>query len=150
MKKYTHRISEIEMLALGRDGYIRSLMPCSASRNMAKMLRGVMRSAHAACMKYILPSQVKSFPTPDLGAVYIALSLAFVAFLSACTAPVQEQSSSVSGVKLGKPYEIDGRVYSPTYNPYYDETGVASWYGPGFHGGRTASGERYDQNELTA
>ncbi len=28
--------------------------------------------------------------------------------------------------------------------------GVASWYGPGFHGRATASGERYDQNELTA
>lgn len=25
------------------------------------------------------------------------------------------------------------------------EIGVASWYGPGFHGHRTASGERYDQ-----
>jgi rare lipoprotein A len=29
-------------------------------------------------------------------------------------------------------------------------TAVASWYGPGFHGRRTASGERYDQHELTA
>jgi len=28
--------------------------------------------------------------------------------------------------------------------------GVASWYGPGFHGRRTSSGERYDQNRLTA
>jgi rare lipoprotein A len=28
--------------------------------------------------------------------------------------------------------------------------GVASWYGPGFHGGRTASGETYDQHRLTA
>jgi rare lipoprotein A len=28
--------------------------------------------------------------------------------------------------------------------------GVASWYGPGFHGQRTASGERYDQYRLTA
>jgi len=28
--------------------------------------------------------------------------------------------------------------------------GRASWYGPGFHGKRTASGERYDMNELTA
>jgi rare lipoprotein A len=27
---------------------------------------------------------------------------------------------------------------------------VASWYGPGFHGGKTASGERFDQNEMTA
>lgn len=28
--------------------------------------------------------------------------------------------------------------------------GAASWYGPGFHGRRTASGERFDQNALTA
>lgn len=29
-------------------------------------------------------------------------------------------------------------------------TGVASWYGPGFHGRKTANGERYNQNDLTA
>lgn len=29
-------------------------------------------------------------------------------------------------------------------------TGIASWYGPGFHGARTANGERFDQNALTA
>lgn len=28
--------------------------------------------------------------------------------------------------------------------------GIASWYGPGFHGNRTANGERYNQNALTA
>lgn len=28
--------------------------------------------------------------------------------------------------------------------------GKASWYGPGFHGKRTASGERFDMNDLTA
>lgn len=28
--------------------------------------------------------------------------------------------------------------------------GTASWYGPGFHGRRTANGERYNQNGLTA
>jgi rare lipoprotein A len=28
--------------------------------------------------------------------------------------------------------------------------GKASWYGPGFHGERTASGERFDMNALTA
>ncbi len=28
--------------------------------------------------------------------------------------------------------------------------GLASWYGPGFHGGQTASGERFNQNDLTA
>lgn len=30
------------------------------------------------------------------------------------------------------------------------EKGTASWYGPRFHGRRTANGERFDMNELTA
>ena len=29
-------------------------------------------------------------------------------------------------------------------------SGPASWYGPGFHGRKTANGERFDQNALTA
>lgn len=32
----------------------------------------------------------------------------------------------------------------------YTERGLASWYGPGFHGKRAANGEIYDQNALTA
>lgn len=32
----------------------------------------------------------------------------------------------------------------------YHAVGTASWYGPGFHGRRTSSGERFDQQELTA
>jgi rare lipoprotein A len=32
----------------------------------------------------------------------------------------------------------------------YDQLGVASWYGPGFHGKRTASGEIYDMYAMTA
>ncbi len=34
--------------------------------------------------------------------------------------------------------------------PEYVERGHASWYGPGFHGKKTASGERFDQRALTA
>ncbi len=30
------------------------------------------------------------------------------------------------------------------------DTGTASWYGPGYHGKRTACGERFDQDALTA
>jgi len=33
--------------------------------------------------------------------------------------------------------------------PYY-ETGIASWYGPGFDGNYTANGEIYDMNEVSA
>ncbi len=32
----------------------------------------------------------------------------------------------------------------------YVEEGIASWYGPGFHGKLTASGERYDMFQMTA
>ncbi len=30
------------------------------------------------------------------------------------------------------------------------QRGIASWYGPGFHGRTTANGERFDMHELTA
>lgn len=33
---------------------------------------------------------------------------------------------------------------------HYKDKGEASWYGPGFSGRKTASGERYNQNSLTA
>ena len=34
--------------------------------------------------------------------------------------------------------------------PAFVQRGLASWYGPGFHGRKTASGEAYDPNDLTA
>src|SRR3546814_18900599 len=36
----------------------------------------------------------------------------------------------------------------PIYTFY--ESGIASWYGPGFHGKLTANGEGYDQDAMTA
>lgn len=52
--------------------------------------------------------------------------------------------------KVGSPYTIDGVRYYPKEQFDYVETGVASWYGPGFHGKSTANGERYDQRDHTA
>jgi rare lipoprotein A len=52
--------------------------------------------------------------------------------------------------KIGQPYKIDGVTYTPQEEFNRTETGVASWYGPGFHGKSTANGERYDQSERTA
>jgi rare lipoprotein A len=37
-----------------------------------------------------------------------------------------------------------------TIAPGIIQTGMASWYGPGFHGKRTANGEIYNQHDLTA
>jgi rare lipoprotein A len=52
--------------------------------------------------------------------------------------------------KVGNPYQIDGTWYYPHEQPDYDETGIASWYGPTFYGHRTANGEVYNGDELTA
>ncbi|MBC6439368.1 MAG: septal ring lytic transglycosylase RlpA family protein [Rhodospirillales bacterium] len=52
--------------------------------------------------------------------------------------------------KVGNPYEINGVWYYPEEDPFYDEVGIASWYGKPFHGRTAASGEIYDMNELTA
>ncbi|MFQ5991295.1 MAG: septal ring lytic transglycosylase RlpA family protein [Nitrospiraceae bacterium] len=41
-------------------------------------------------------------------------------------------------------------VRGGSYPVGYMEQGIASWYGPGFHGNLTANGERYDMHKLTA
>lgn len=62
----------------------------------------------------------------------------------------QAKKKATGYFKIGRPYKIDGKIYRPkeTYN--FSETGIASWYGPNFHGKQTANGEIFDQNELTA
>ena len=48
-------------------------------------------------------------------------------------------------------YEVAGRRYIVLASTAgYVERGVASWYGPDFHGKRTASGEAYDMYAMTA
>lgn len=56
----------------------------------------------------------------------------------------------VGDYKVGRPYQIAGVWYYPKVDYNYDATGIASWYGPGFHGRRTANGEIYNENDLTA
>jgi len=52
--------------------------------------------------------------------------------------------------RVGPPYQAGGQWYVPTPEPGYSESGTASWYGQDFQGRRTASGETFDQNALTA
>lgn len=52
--------------------------------------------------------------------------------------------------KLGLPYEINGRWYTPRIDMTYNKNGIASWYGPKFHGKYTANGEVYDKHAMTA
>ncbi|MEX3009025.1 septal ring lytic transglycosylase RlpA family protein [Hoeflea sp. TYP-13] len=52
--------------------------------------------------------------------------------------------------KVGKPYRVKGRWFHPKEEKDYDKKGMASWYGPNFHGRLTANGEIYDQYHLSA
>ena len=60
------------------------------------------------------------------------------------------QAPPRSVYKVGNPYQIDGTWYYPQEQLDYDETGIASWYGPTFYGKYTANGELYDGDALTA
>lgn len=79
---------------------------------------------------------------------------ALAALLAGCASDYAENEVSVppdAGVyKIGSPYEVDGTWYYPKEEPNYDETGVASWYGPTFYGHRTADGEIFKAASLTA
>lgn len=56
-----------------------------------------------------------------------------------------------SGSKGTSSYTVRGKTYYPLKSAAgFTETGVASWYGPGFHGKKTSNGERYNQNSMTA
>ena len=49
-----------------------------------------------------------------------------------------------------EPYQVKGVWYTPRVDYNYDETGTASWYGPGFDRQPTADGEIYDMNQVSA
>jgi len=74
-------------------------------------------------------------------------ALIALGFLTACGSG---SSTPPKGVKIGKPYSISGKTYYPAYDASYNETGLASWYGPGFHGSSTANGEKFNTHDLTA
>jgi rare lipoprotein A len=50
----------------------------------------------------------------------------------------------------GTAYKVDGVWYQPREDLAYDRVGTASWYGELFHGRRTANGEIYDVERLSA
>lgn len=78
-----------------------------------------------------------------------ALLLFFVVCLVAgCGGKSSWRQGGVAGTR---PYTVRGKTYYPLKSARgFIEEGEASWYGPGFDGRSTASGERYDQDEMTA
>lgn len=85
-------------------------------------------------------------------------ALLVLAALAACSAPPQRPQPAPDmprdepRASRGNPpfYEVAGRRYVVLADAAgYVEQGVASWYGPDFHGKRTATGEIYDMHAMT-
>jgi len=69
----------------------------------------------------------------------IALTIAMSALFAACS--------------LSRPAQVPSPPPAPAVpqpTPTPQVVGMASWYGPGFHGHKTSAGSIYDQKELTA
>jgi len=95
-------------------------------------------------------------------------ALALIALLDACAthAPVYTPDSGATARLPADPvphpeprsrygngpiYEVHGRPYKVLDSSYgYHERGVASWYGPKFHGRMTSTQEPYDMHAMTA
>lgn len=94
---------------------------------------------------------------------FSALVIAITMSLTSCadkgyiikSGAYHSQKSAISdsnngAYKVGKPYEVFGIMYYPQEDYEYNEVGISSWYGEDFHAKKTANGEKYDMNSLTA
>jgi rare lipoprotein A len=86
----------------------------------------------------------------------ILLGLCLILSLPACsrrqvampTGPKGAPAKSQPGTKS---YVVYGKTYQPMASAAgYQETGIASWYGPKFHGRLTSNKEVYNMDQMTA
>lgn len=73
-------------------------------------------------------------------------------FLSGCGGANMPLSNSPAMHKATmRPYIVGGKRYYPTIVNVGDSaSGIASWYGPQFHGKKTSNGEIYNMHSMTA
>lgn len=88
--------------------------------------------------------------------ILVALFVAFLVVGCSSKPSVVVKSGGMGTPKKGtpatmRPYTIRGKTYYPETVKVGDtQRGLASWYGPGFHGKSTANGERYSMYAQTA
>ncbi len=63
---------------------------------------------------------------------------------------IADDGTYIGKYKIGNPYEVFGQTYQPQEYDAFEEVGIASWYGDDFHGKKTANGEVYHKNDMTA
>jgi|SRR6185312_16074859 len=89
------------------------------------------------------PTEAKVPPAPDIPKTE-----------PAATVPEQKSADSVpptsSQSEATNPINTEVVPLPSAEKPLYSESGLASWYGPPYHNRRSANGEIYDMNQMTA
>ncbi len=112
------------------------------------------------------PNLPETGTRPLRNALSLALAVALpLMFLASCAAPARsvppplppapaprpEAAAPEARPGEPRPYKALGLWYQPLSDSKgFRQEGIASWYGPDFHGKRTSSGETYDMHGLTA
>lgn len=89
---------------------------------------------------------------------HVSIGLLILISLAACakktpppTIETKVAPPSKPILRTQRPYQINGIWYYPLPSAEgYVEEGIASWYGPDFHGKPTACGETFDMHAMTA
>jgi rare lipoprotein A len=124
---------------------------CRAVQALASVLLGVLLVACASPV----PSQEGANPAPGRAAAGRPAVPPPASAAPAPAVPAQAVASATTAVPTeGAPAEagvVSAAATGVSEAPDQPlARGLASWYGPKFHGRRTASGERYDMHGLTA
>jgi rare lipoprotein A (peptidoglycan hydrolase) len=78
-------------------------------------------------------------------------AIIFVAFaLGGCSTTVTEKANDKLCTGTKRPYKVMGSWYTPQEHYNYKEEGVASWYGPRFHGKPKSCGEIFNMHGVSA
>lgn len=75
-------------------------------------------------------------------------ALGICLFLIGCSTHQPAETRLCSGT--ARSYQINGTWYYPQDHYDYEETGTASWYGPGFHGRPKSCGGKFNMNGISA
>jgi len=85
------------------------------------------------------------------GGLTVLMSFSFMAQAESNNNFTELQQASVQAIAEEVTDEVSTETITPElHESFFEQTGKASWYGPSFHGRRTASGERYDMHDFTA
>lgn len=141
-------ISAIMMMTLSACASTNIVKVSEAAPITYKMEQGVTKYASlempsaANSLQHRRPSTLQDLPSPYLPQATVPRGPKFN--------PHDVDKDLYSHQKIGQPYKMAGSTYVPKHDPKYDKSGLASWYGPKYHGRPTASGEIFNKNDLTA